>query len=90
MPCGSPSINKKPVNPAFNSMSACLSALNLRKGLDALGAERLADEYAIFEHPHALKIRFKFVPGCAHGVAATVAEHRPLATHLTLRHDEPP
>lgn len=90
MRCGSRLETKKPGTPAFGLISTLRPALSLRQCLDALGAQRLADENAFFKHPHALKVWFEFVPCRAQGVAATVAEHRPLATHFTLRHDGSP
>lgn len=90
MRCDSRLATKKPELPAFSWLRALHPALSLRQRLDAFGAQRLADENTLFKHPHALEIRFEFVPGRAHGVAATVAEHRPLATHFTLRHDGSP
>lgn len=63
------------------------SVLNLGHCLDALGAEYLAREHALFHNAHALKIGLELVPRGAQRVAAAVTEHGAFATIFADSHD---
>jgi hypothetical protein len=85
---------KKPVKTGSHTRSSAARAakpnvggLNLRQGLDTLGAQMPAHQFAVFIDADLLNVWQILAPRRVHRVTAQVAKHRFLAAIFANRHD---